>query len=475
MKLRNWSFLLLLTISVTTSAQKVDRYLKTPLPNEWEAMESINKNGNDEVFQQTFPADDCWWKTFGDNLLDSLINLAVDRNFDVLMAINRMDMAKYSMRMARSAFFPTVGVGAGWNKDQSSGKISEEPQGRESYYDAALNVSWEIDVFGSIRKQFKAQKESYIASKEDYTAVMVSLSAQLATAYISLRTAQQELIVVEKNLESQGTVVTITEARFNAGLSSKLDVAQAKSVYFSTKASIPPLELNVAQYMNTIAILMGMYPQDVRDILTPTKALPDYMEPVGVGIPADLIRRRPDIRSAERQVMAEAALYGASKADLLPQFFVKGSAGFEAKNLKHFFNHKAFTYEIAPAINWTIFSGGKLLNATKQAKAQLEETINSYNQSVLTAIQEADNAMTGYKSYIKEIVALREVCVQGLEALKLSLDLYKQGLSSFTNVVDAQRSLLTYQSQLVQAQGGSLLQLISLYQALGGGWNNAIN
>ncbi len=475
MKLRQWSILLFLVMTITASAQNVNRFIKKPIPNQWEGFTEPNQNEENEVFQQTYPIDDQWWKSFGDSTLDSLIAFGVDQNFNVLTALNRMDMAKYGMRMARSAFFPTIGIGAGWNKEQSSGKINEQPQGRESYYNVGLNASWEIDVFGSIRNQYRAEKESFIASKEDYTAVMVSFSAQLATAYIGLRTSQQELVVIKKNLESQATVVKITEARYNAGLSSKLDVAQAKSVYYSTKASVPPIESNIAEYINTIAVLMGTYPQDMRDILEPIKAIPDYMEPVGVGIPADLIRRRPDIRSAERQVMAQAALYGASKSDLLPQFFIKGSAGFEAKNLKHFFNHKGFTYQIAPSINWTIFSGGKFYNATKQAKAQLEETINSYNQSVLTAIQETDNAMSGYKNYIKEIVALREVCLQGKEALELSIDLYKQGLSSFTNVVDAQRSLLTYQSQLVQAQGGSLLQLISLYQALGGGWDNLAN
>lgn len=195
--------------------------------------------------------------------------------------------------------------------------------------------------------------------------------------------------------------------------------------------------------------------------------LPDYMEPISIGIPADLLMRRPDIRSAEHQINAQAASLGASKSDWLPQVFIKGSVGYASKDFKDLTKHKSFTYEIAPALSWTIFSGGKLVNATKSARAQLDEAIDQFNQTVLTAVQETDNAMTAYRSSIKQIVALREVRNQGQETLTLSLDLYKQGLTPFQNVLDAQRSLLSYENQLVQARGNSLLQLIALYQALG--------
>lgn len=465
MNIRAWSVLLLLWfLSFTVSGQTANRYLNTPLPQSWDE--------GGEVFQQTLPVNDQWWKSFGDQTLDSLIAAAVDRNYSVLTAIDRMNMARANLRMERSNFFPTLGLNAGWTRQQSSGNTSELPQSTQHYYDASVNMSWELDIFGSIRQRVKAQRETFAASKEEYTAVMVSLSAQIASAYINLRELQQELQVVEKNCTSQEAVLKITEVRFNTGLVSKLDVAQAKSVYYSTKASIPQLESGINQYITTIAVLLGTYPQEVRPMLEQVKELPDYMEPIGIGLPADLLMRRPDIRSAERQVNAQAALLGASKSDWLPQVFLKGSVGFASKDLKNLINHKSFTYEIAPALSWTIFSGGKLVNATKLARAQLDESINQFNQSVVTAVQETDNAMNAYRNSIKEIVALREVRNQGQETLTLSLDLYKQGLTPFQNVLDAQRSLLSYENQLVQAQGNSLLQLISLYQALGGGWNN---
>lgn len=464
MNMRTWSLLLLLFLSSAISAQHADHYLDTPLPQAWEE--------GGEVFRQTLPVDDQWWKSFGDTTLDSLISIAVDRNYSVLTAIDRMNMAKAGLRMERSGFFPTVGINAGWTRQQTSGNTSELPQSTQHYYDVSANMSWELDIFGSIRQRVKAQKETFAASKEEYTAVMVSLSAQVASSYIQLRELQQELKVVERNCASQAAVLKITEVRYNTGLVSKLDVAQAKSVYFSTKASIPQLESGINQYITSLAVLLGTYPQEIRPVLERVGELPDYMEPISIGIPADLFMRRPDIRSAEHQINAQAASLGASKSDWLPQVFIKGSVGYASKDFKDLTKHKSFTYEIAPALSWTIFSGGKLVNATKSARAQLDEAIDQFNQTVLTAVQETDNAMTAYRSSIKQIVALREVRNQGQETLTLSLDLYKQGLTPFQNVLDAQRSLLSYENQLVQARGNSLLQLIALYQALGGGWNN---
>lgn len=467
MKLRIGNIIFLLFLSTVAFPQATNRYLDKPLPQEWEE--------DAQIFQQVLPVDDQWWKAFQDPVLDSLISVAVKQNYSILTAIDRINMAKANLRMERGNFFPTIGLNAGWTRQQSSGNTSELPQSTQHYYDASLNMSWELDLFGSIRNRVKAQKENFAASKEEYTGTMVSLCAQVASAYINLRELQQELAVIQKNCASQEAVLKITEVRYNTGLVSKLDVAQAKSVFFSTKASIPQIESGINQYITTLAILLGTYPQEIRPTLESPGILPDYMEPIGVGLPADLLLRRPDIRSAERSVNAQAALVGASKSDWLPQIFLKGSLGYAAKDLKDLTHHKSMTYEIAPALSWTLFKGTQLVNATKLAKAQLDEAINQFNQTVLTAVQETDNAMNAYRNSIKQIVALREVRNQGQETLTLSLELYKQGLTPFQNVLDAQRSLLSYENQLVQARGYSLLQLIAMYQALGGGWSGNLN
>lgn len=456
------TWLLLLFFSFVAFSQATTRYLDNPLPTEWEE--------DSKVFQQVLPVDDQWWKSFQDSMLDSLIAVAIQRNYSVMTAIDRINMAQANLRIARSNFFPTIGLNAGWTRDQTSGNISDLPRSTEHYYNASLNMSWELDLFGSIRNRVKAQRENFAASKEEYVGTMISLCAQVASAYVNLREFQQEMEVVKRNCASQAAVLKITEVRYNTGLASKLDVSQAKSVYFSTKASIPQIESSINQYITTLAILLGTYPQEVRPALERTGMLPDYMEPIAVGLPADLLLRRPDIRSAERQVNAQAALLGASKSDWLPQVFLKGSVGYAAKKMKDLIKHNSLTYEIAPAVTWTLFKGTQLVNATRLARAQLDQAINEFNQTVLTAVQETDNAMNAYRNSIKQIVALREVRNQGEETLRLSLELYKQGLTPFQNVLDAQRSLLSYENQLVQAQGYSLLQLIAMYQALGGGW-----
>jgi len=455
--------MLCLLFPLTLFGQTEHKYLDHALPEAWQE--------TDSNFQQTLPVEDNWWRNFNDPVLDSLIDVAVKQNYSVQMAADRIAMAKANLRSEQGSYAPTFGLSAGWNHQQTSGNTGSLPQTTTQYADAALSMSWEIDVFGSIRNRVKAQKENFAASKEEYNAVMVSLCAQVATAYINLREMQQEMQVVMQNCLSQQAVVEITKKRYETGLVSKLDVAQAQSVYYSTKASLPSLEAGIIQYTNSLAILMGLYPQDIKYLMDAPRPLPDYIETVGIGIPANLLLRRPDIRAAERQVNAQAASLGASKSDWWPQVFVKGSIGFASHDIDKIANHNSLTYEIAPAISWNFFQGGKLAQATRLAKAQLDETVRQFNQTVLTSVQEVDNAMSAYKNSIKQIVALREVVNQGQQTLDLSLDLYKQGLTPFQNVLDAQRSLLSYENQLTQAKGSSLLYLIKLYQALGGGWS----
>lgn len=456
-------FYVLLCLPFAMKAQQAEKLLVRPLPDGWQE--------KDTLFQQVLPIDDQWWKAFEDRTLDSLINRAMEQNPNVLTAMNRMDMAKANLRIARSGYYPDLSLEAGWSRQQTSGNTGTgTPQSRNGYYDASVNMSWQVDVFGSIRQRVKAEKENFAASKEEYNATMVSLCAEVASAYFNLREAQQELDVLQRNSASQEAVVKITEVRYNTGLVSKLDVSQAKSVYYSTLASIPTVEAGIIQYMNALAVLLGMYPQDVKEALAGYQPLPDYMEPVGVGVPGQLLLRRPDVRAAERQVNAQAALLGAAKTDWLPSFFLNGSLGYASHDMRDFTKRNSATWSIAPSMSWTIFNGGERVNNIRLQRIQLDETINQFNNVVLTAVQEVDNAMSAYKNAIKQIVACREMLYQGQEAFNLSLDLYKQGLTPFQNVLDTQRSLLTYENTLVKAKGYSLICLVQMYQALGGGW-----
>ena len=316
----------------------------------------------------------------------------------------------------------------------------------------------------------KAQKMLFMATEEEYKAVMVSLVANVATTYFSLRQSLAELQVIRRNVESQREIMDIVTSRYESGLASKLDVAQSRSVYYSTMAQIPAMQATIDNYRNAMAVLLGIYPQELDGWLEEEYELPSYIEPVTVGVPMELLRRRPDIRAAERQVEANAALLGAAKRDWFPEVLVTGSIGFASDKMKHLARSKSLTWEIAPAITWNIFSGGERINATREARATLDQSILSFNGTMLNAVQEVEDAMTKYKSSIAQTVSLREAVNQNRETLALSLELYKQGLTQFQNVLDAQRSLLSYQDYLVQAQGSSLIYLVQLYEALGGGW-----
>ena len=456
-------FFMFILLALRVNGQQSEKYLARPLPREWQ--------DEDSLFQQVLPVDDKWWGVFEDETLDSLIALAIDQNPSVLMAINRIDQAKAQWRISQSELYPSLSFNGAWNRQQTSGYLGTgNPQNRNGYYSASVQMSWQLDVFGMIRQKAKAQKELYNASKEEYNATMVSLCAEIASAYFNLREQQLELDVLRRNAASQETVVAITEARYKTGLVSKLDVAQSKSVYYSTLASIPMTEANVIQYINSLAILLGLYPQDVTESLSRVKPLPDYVELVGVGVPGELLLRRPDVRVAERQVNAQATLLGASKFDWLSEFFMNGSLGYSSHDIKDMGKRGSMTWSIAPSMTWNIFSGGRTLQEERLQRAQLDESINQFNQIVLTAVQEVDNAMSAYKNSIKQIQVCKQMLNQGKESFDLSLDLYKQGLTPFQNVLDAQRSLLTYENTLVKAKGNSLVCLVQMYQALGGGW-----
>ena len=437
--------------------------IETPLPDRW---------SNAEYFNQTLPVDDEWWLNFNDPVLDSLITVASSNNYSVLAAMENIKKARAAWRVAQSNLMPQFDLGLGWQRAKTSGNIASTlySEAWEGEFSTAVSMQWQADVFGTIYMRSKAQKKLFMATEEEYSAVMVSLVANVATTYFSLRQSLAEMWVLRENVASQHEILNITIARYNSGLASKLDVSQARSVYQSTLAQIPAMQATIDSYRNAMAVLLGTFPQELDGWLHEGYALPTYIAPVGVGIPAELLLRRPDLRAAERQVEANAALLGATKRDWFPQLLIGGSIGFQSGELKSLFHSRSLTWEIAPTIKWNIFGGGDRVNATREARATLDASILTFNEKMLTALQEVESAMSQYENSITQIVALREAVNQNEETLTLSLELYKQGLTPFQNVLDAQRSLLTYQNYLVQAQGGSLIYLVQLYEALGGGW-----
>lgn len=454
---------LFLTVATTVAAQdnRVAAYLKETMPERWMYTAEI---------EQTLPTDDNWWKRFDDAMLDSLIAEGIANNFNLQMAVRRIKIAESRIGQAKSAYFPTFSLNAGYTKSRNAGAISgsDVPASNTSYFSGTVDMNWEIDLFGKITAQVKNKKALKNTSKADYVATMISLASDIATYYINLRTFQEELKVTQEYLESQERVVKIAKARFEAGLVSKLDVTQAETVYYSTQATIPQLETSLNQTINAIAILIGKYPEELRPMLERIKKQPDYHHLVPTGIPANLLRRRPDIVEAEYQLAAYAAQIGMAKKDFLPSLTINGSIGVAAHNAKDLFNNNSMQYNIAPTLSWTIFDGLSRKYALNEAKEQMQIGIKSYNMTVMTAVQEVDNAIYHYSSTLRAIDSYDEVLKQSAESLELSVDLYKQGLTPFTNVVDAQINTLTYANSLISAKGQALTALIALYKALGG-------
>lgn len=455
------------TLSVTAWAvdpNDFEDYLTDSLPATWHY---------ESQFSQQSPVSDRWWREFNDATLDTLISMAVDNNFDLLTAARRIEMARNNIRLAQSAYYPTVSMSAGWNRTRSSGATasSTTPASTASYFDLGLTASWEVDLFGKITAAAKEKKLVYKATRAEYDAAMVSLCAELATDYVKLRVWQAQYELANRHIETQQRIVDITEARLEAGIGSMLDVTQAKIVLSSTKATIPSLENSIHTMINAIALLTGSYPDELPVDLNQSGRIPDYRMLVPTGVPADLLRRRPDIAAAEMQLAASAASIGIAKKDFLPTLTINGSVGTSAHSAGDLFKHNSFGYTIAPTLTWTVFSGLSRSYNVANARREMEIEINAYNLAVMNAVNEADNAMDGYLAAVRHIDALQEVAAESKTSLHLSVDLYKQGLTNFSNVSDAQLSLLESQSSVITARGDALAALIDLYQALGGGWN----
>lgn len=453
----------LIVIPLNLMAEDNTDYLKTSVPENWQ-LEQQNF--------QPLPVNDTWWDTFNDPVLTTLIKKAVENNYNVATALKRIEIASKEIGMARSSYFPSVSLFGGWTKTQESGKLYDYDTSnvRSSYFSLGASMSWEIDVFGRVYSNVKEKKAAYNVARADYDAVMVSLCANVATAYMQLRTYEEEMRVAKEHIESQKYVCKITESRFEADLGNMLDVTQALVVLYETEATLPTLEANIRTAKNSLALLVGEYPGAIDDLLDSEQGLPSYRQTIDVGMPAELLRRRPDVVEAEMTLAEYAAAVGVAKKDFLPTLSLTGDIGTSAHNGKDLFGKKSLQYSIAPQLSWTLFEGLSRNYALSEAKLQMESAIDQYNLTVMGAIEEVDNALVSYASLLKAIELQTRVVEESKKSMELSFELYRSGLTMFTNVVDGQISWLTNQNTLTELQGEALAALVTIYKSLGGGW-----
>ena len=458
------SLALLFLPSLHSFAQK-NIELDIVIPENWQ-IDTIYLNNNITDYE--------WWTRFNDSTLDSLIAVALSNNYNLQSIEATLKKSRLSYQQSKAAFYPSLSLDAQYDLSETSLNYYEETSSDQyrtnGYLNAGLNATWEIDVFGKNRDQVRANKKSYLATEASYQNAIMNLCAQVATVYFNLRSYQQQLIVANQNIASEKNILDITIARYESGLGTQLDVSQAKSVYYNTLASIPRLDAYITQCINNLAILLGTLPSNLTNAFNDVNELPSVRHIVNVGIPADIIRRRPDVRQAELNIEVQAATIGATKADFYPKFKITGSFGYLSHDLDEFFNNESMMFQVTPSISWNLFSGMEVRKAVQMSEIALEECIDNYNNVILNAIQEVETEMSNYANALKTIEMGQQVVEQGNKTLELSIDLYKRGLGTFTNVLDAQRTVLSDQNYLVNAWNSALLALVRLYTALGGNW-----
>lgn len=422
--------------------------------------------------EMTSPSEDSWWSALQDPTLTQLISLGENNSWDLLAAIRRVESARAALQRTYSAYYPQLNLSAGWEKGRQSGATTPQtmPASNYSYFNLGLSASWEIDVFGKVRAQAKASKASLDATRAERNGVLISVCASIAKTYFGLRTYQQQLEVALNHIDSQERLQQMAEDRYEAGLASKLDVAQARTLVLSTKATIPRLKALIEGNIQSLATLCGVYPEQLPAGVRLHGELPDAVAGAPVGVPADLLWRRPDIVEARFNLDQLAAQVGIAKKDYLPSLSIQGQIGTSAHRLDDLFSNQSLTWSVAPTLSWNVFDGLDRKYAVAQAKADLEAAVDSYNLTVMQAVSDVNSNLALYASALEEIKLDREVIASSQEQLDLAIDRYKLGLTDFSDVADAQMSLLENRNSLVSAQGNALSDLTAIYESLGGGW-----
>ena len=411
-----------------------------------------------------------WWATLNDPKLTGLIERAVAGNLDLKKAMARIREARARRGVARADFFPSLDATGKVSRSRSSDEAGNDMT--VDLYSVGFDAGWELDIFGGVRRSVEAAEASLQASREDWRDVLVSLLAEVALNYIDVRTYQARLTVAEANLKIQIETCQLTVWRYQAGLSDELAVQQARYNLENTRSQIPTLRTGLEEAMNRIAVLLGEQPGKIHVVVEERQSIPAASLNVAVGVPADAMRNRPDVRKAERNLASQTATIGVATANLYPKFKLSGSIGLAASSSGNLFSADSKTYSFGPSITWPIFDGGAIRQNIEVQSALQEQYLIAYVAAVFKALEEVENAIVAFveEQYRKQ--SLIEATQAAQQAAELAQYKYQTGLTDFNNVLDAQRSLLSFQDQLTQSEGTVISNLVRLYKALGGGWSS---
>lgn len=418
-----------------------------------------------------------WWAVFNDPVLTRLIAIAYRQNLGLLAAGVRVLEARAQLGIAIGNFYPQqqqVGAAVNYNRIPLSVPYSLV---NNTFWEATFEAqaSWEIDLWGKLRREIESADDSYLAAVADYDDVLVTLTGDVASTYVQIRTLEQQIAIARDNVSRQREALRIAQTRFIGGAVTELDPDQATNVLGATEAAIPQLNIQLAQSRNALSVLLGMPPGGLDALLAGSTGIPTAPARAAVGIPADLLRRRPDIRRAELQAAAQCAQIGFAKADLLPTFSLLGTVGSLATSvgksgLGGAFTAGTLTYATGPGVQWNILNYGQITNNVRYQDALFQELLVDYQNAVLNAQQEVENGLAEFLDSRQEVQALKLSVAGALGALKIATVQYEEGTRDFTAVLTAEQNLYTAQNNLVIATGGVPLGLIAAYRALGGGW-----
>ncbi len=444
-------------------------YLKPPAPvaQDWIDANDIRvRKASDDLSH--------WWTVFNDPVLNGLVADAYRQNLTLRQAAFRVLQARAVLGVTVGGLFPQTFQATG---DHTNNAISTEVANRGfvkqrffGQYDYGFNMSWELDFWGRLRRSIIAARDNLDASVENYDDVLVTMLGDVASDYAQIRILQAEIAYTQANVELQKSILTLVTARFNGGQVTALDVDQAQSILSQTVSQIPALQITLRQTNNALCVLLGIAPEDLVARIG-TGAIPVAPPEVAVGVPADLLRRRPDVRMAERLAAAQAEQIGMAEAEFYPHIYLNGTIDFSAEAFRNVFNQHALQATAGPTFQWNVLNFGRILNNVRAQDAYFQQLVALYQYSVVTAAQEAENGLISFLKSQEQTDDLTQAVSAAQSAVNIAIVQYRGGMVDFNRVATLAQNLVQYQNLLAQAKGTIATGLISTYRALGGGWD----
>lgn len=418
-----------------------------------------------------------WWRVFGDAVLDGLVDTALENNNTLEIAGLAVLESRARLGIATGAQYPQTQLAVGdatWTSPPDAAAFGSDFW----QYTLGVTAAWEIDFWGRFRRGIESADAAYLASIAAYQQAQVLLVAAVVDVYVVIRTTEEQLRIAHENTKLQQRSYDITEVKFRNGADSELDVQQARTLLLATEATIPTLQATLRQALNALSVLLGQAPGSVETSLQAASGIPELPANIAIGLPADLLRRRPDVRQAELLAMAQNAQVGLAEADLYPSFSLAGSIGLSAggpgdSDFGDLFSADALAVTVGPSFIWPFLNYGRIRNKVRVQDARLQQALVNYRETVLQAAREAEDAIAAYTGTQAQVGILTQTVASAMRSNELSTLRYREGLSGYQRVLDAQQALFTQQQRYIGARGESVRNLVALYRALGGGWQNA--